>query len=132
MDHSVLLARLFGLYLIVIGLFWIIKRELLVRVWEDLVNSPAMMVVGSSVALLTGIFILLIHPVLSLNWRGALTLLFGCLPIVKGVIGLFVADAQAICIKWCLHGKGPYYVGGVLLLLGLFFSYHGFALALGQ
>lgn len=127
MDLSIFLAKFFGLYMIITGLYLIVRRDQLRFVVQNLVTSPALVTVSGVLALMLGLLIVLIHPVWTLDWRGAITFLFGAVPVAQGIMRLFFFDHIRPWTERAMTGYGPYYIGGISLLLGLLFTYIGFA-----
>jgi len=51
MDYSLLLAKLFGIYLVIIGLAYVIRRDFLISVVNDFYDSPGLIAVASALNL---------------------------------------------------------------------------------
>ncbi len=126
MDLSILLAKFFGLYMIITGLYLIVRHDQMRFVVQNLVTNPALITFSGVLALMLGLLILLIHPVWTLDWRGAITVLFGVIPVLQGIMRLFFFDQIRPWAERSMTGNGPYYAGAVMLLIGAIFAHIGF------
>lgn len=128
MEMSLFLGQLFGLYLIVMGLFMLLRRRKMHALTQDFVKSPALITFAGSIALLIGLWVLLIHPVFEWSWRGLITLLFGIVPILRGIFRIFFMRPEMKFVSKCYKGNGPVYMGIIAVLIGLYLAWHGFGL----
>jgi hypothetical protein len=126
MELSHFLAKLLGFYMIVVGIFWMLRREFMLQVVEDYYKSPALVMFTGVFALLGGLALVLGHPVMEVSWRGLITLL-GILSLAKGFLRLFALDVCKRLAEKCLQERTYQIVGTLVILLGLYLSYHGFA-----
>lgn len=125
MELSLLLARLFGFYFLIVGCFWILRRNYMPQVFHDYYKSPALVVVTGILSLLIGLLILLVHPVFEWNWRISITLI-GILSTFVGLMRLFVRDFGKERAVNLLHAPAYHVLGVVMILIGLFLAYHGY------
>jgi len=125
MDPSLFLAKVVGLYLLIISIALLNNRANFMRMVDDLVSSPGVTAVSGIVALILGILMVVVHNIWVWDWRVVLTLL-AWITLLKGVLRLFVPDSIERMAKW-YHNRAFYYGTGILtLLLGVFLCYHGF------
>lgn len=126
MEHSLFLAKLVGLYTVVICLAGIVNRHH----WRALVNelnqAPHLMgMFAGSIALLFGLFIILTHNVWTPDWRGLITLM-GWVGILKGLLRLFFMDWLMRVSKSIVDGSWYMLVMVVFLVIGAYLTYVGF------
>lgn len=125
MEVSLWLAKVLGIYLILMGLFWMVRRDFMLKVVQDYYQSPALVLFTGAFGLLVGLLIVLGHPIFELNWRGLVTLL-GCLSLLKGFLRLFALDFDHHLADKCLK-EGVYQITGiVMLVMGAILTYRGF------
>jgi hypothetical protein len=92
MELSLFLAKLIGIYLLVIGVIFVVRRDTMLGVVDEfLANRPAMFLSGA-IALVLGIAIAIGHSVWEPNWRGLVTAI-GYLSIAKGVARIAFPNA---------------------------------------
>ena len=126
MDLSYFLAKYFGVYMIIAGLWMIVRRDHLRAVVQNMVDNPALVMFSGALAFLMGWLVVLIHPVWIMDWKGAITLLFGVLPMAKGIIRMFFFDQVRPWIERFVMGHGPLIEAIITILLGAYFAYMGF------
>ncbi|OGG45396.1 hypothetical protein A2673_01245 [Candidatus Kaiserbacteria bacterium RIFCSPHIGHO2_01_FULL_50_13] len=126
METSLFLAKVLGLYLIIIIPAVVINRKHLHAFVDELTRSIALSYVLGFFALVVGLLVVLTHNVWTFDWRGLITVL-GWLAIAKGIMRLYVPEiAMNIAKKftttaivwWC----APFFV------IGLYLIYVGFGL----
>ncbi|MEX1012867.1 MAG: hypothetical protein WD595_01585 [Waddliaceae bacterium] len=91
MILSFFLAQLFGIYLLIAGLYYILRYDQIKEVLSDFYSSPALRVVSAVISLLLGLFIILSHSVWVLNWPVLITLI-GYASFAKGIANLFFPE----------------------------------------
>lgn len=126
MDVSHVLAKLFGIYFLIVGLFLVLKKRELRSVTQNLAQNPGLVVTNGALSLLLGLLILLIHPVWELNWKGFITFVCGALAIVVGIIRMFFFGRLGAFAERAVSGNRPIYFGILLILVGLWLTYMGF------
>lgn len=126
MDVSHLLAKLFGVYFLIIGCFLILKKRKLRSISQNFVQNPSLVVTNGVLSLLLGLLILFIHPIWELNWKGFITFVCGVLAIVVGLIRMFFFGRLGGFVDRVISGNRPIYFGALLILVGLWLTYMGF------
>jgi hypothetical protein len=121
---TIVLARLIGLYIVIVGLSIGVHKEVI----DTVVRSPAVLIVLGLVALMAGLAIVLNHNV----WRG------GVLPVVITLVGwtilfrsvllLVLPSTALISLLDAVHFESWFflYTGGVIIV-GLWLTYAGFS-----
>jgi len=84
METSILLAKVFGVYLVVIGISLLINRKSFQEVMGSFAKSPGVLFLGGVIALLFGLFIVNIHNVWKFYWVVIITI-FGWASLIKGL-----------------------------------------------
>lgn len=125
MDISLFLAKLFGFYLVIIGIAYFTRREFLRSVLDDFYKSPALVAVTAIINLFIGLLIVLSHNVWELNWKVIITV-FGYLSLLKGILNLYVTDwGRALAVKF-KTSDAFVYIGVISIALGAYLLYHGY------
>lgn len=125
MDLSVFWAKLLGLYLLFLAAIFIWRRENVNLFVGDFLSSKALIAYSGLMSLFIGLAIVITHPIWEFNWKGLITLI-GYLSIVKGVIRFSYPEFVQ---TWGLEflRKRYWVVMGIMIVLGLFLTYSGFA-----
>jgi len=125
MALSIFLAKLFGLYLLIVALDLLVRRHELEGAVKDFVSSKGLLFFSGSISLFLGLAIVIAHPIYEWSWRGLITLL-GYLLIIKGIMRVaFPTRLQKSMIS--LFHRGYWGLFVVLLILGVYLTYSGFA-----
>lgn len=125
MELSLFLAKLFGIYLLIVALLWALRRDVISKVVEDFFASPAMMFMSGLMALVVGIAMAIGHSVWEWNWRGVITL-FGYLSIAKGIARIGFPDASKNASGALLKNDRVWILIGLSLALGGYLTWVGF------
>lgn len=88
MELSLFLAKLLGLYLVIVCLAALYNRELVPTLVRELGSNTSVLVFSGTIHLILGLLVILSHNVWSADWRVIITLL-GWLTLLKGVLRLF-------------------------------------------
>lgn len=124
MELSLYLAKVFGLYLLIMAVFFAFRREQLEASIRDLFSSQGMLLVSGALALILGLMIVIAHPVWECSWRVVITIL-GYLGILKGIMRICypkaAKEAAFKIMNKCSHCRLI-----IVLALALFLIYHGF------
>ncbi len=125
MGLSLFLAKLLGLYLLIVAGVWIARKEEVDKAIKEIFNSRGMLALTGWMSLIPGLAIAIGHPVWQLNWRGLITLL-GYLMIVKGIMRIaFVEQVEKYTLK--ILSKHYWVIIAVLVVLGAILTYSGFS-----
>lgn len=120
------LAELIGLYMALMGIVMIVKRQDMLEFMASVVDNRALIYLFAMLRILIGLAIVLGHN----RWSGALAIvitLIGWLTLVRGIALLLVPfDTERKLLAY-FRGSGPYYaVAIVALVLGTWLAYTGF------
>ena len=125
MELSVFLAKLFGLYLLVVAALWAVRRDVISKSIDDFFASRAMMFMSGLIALAVGLAMAISHSVWELNWRGLITL-FGYLSIAKGIARIAFPDVPKRAVGYLSKGTRIWVWVGIMLALGAYLTWIGF------
>ncbi len=127
MKLSFFLAKLFGIYSVILGLYWVTKQEKVHKFSKELFSSPALLTITGLTNISVGLLVLLIHPIFELDFTGVITILFGAFPLFRGLLRLFVIEKESEMSKKWTQGYRCITLGVFLLLIGTYLIYNGFA-----
>lgn len=124
MELSIFLAKLIGLFLLIVAADLLLRRHELEGAVEDFASSKGLLIFSGSISLLLGLAIVIAHQVYEWNWRGLITLL-GYLMIVRGAARFaFPTGIQKRIVSF-FH-RGYWFILIILLILGIYLTYSGF------
>lgn len=116
MNISLLLAKLLGVYLLVSGLFIILKGKTLPILVKDLFAHRAITHIAGALLLLLGGYIVVVHNVWDGTWRTWVTVL-GWATLIKGVVYIFAPEWLArITVKQIMPLR--FFIGAVVTAAG--------------
>lgn len=124
MELSIFLAKLFGIYMLILGAICVLRKNDFELSVKEFFASRGLLAITGMLNILIGLAIAIGHPIYEFSWRGLITL-FGYLGIVKGVMRLsFPAQEQQISTG--ILEKGYWILVLVLFVFGIYLTYHGF------
>ncbi len=85
MELSIFLAKLLGIYSLIVGVDLLLRRHELAGAVKDFASSKGLLVLSGSLSLFIGLAIAIAHPVCEMDWRGLVTLL-GYVLIFRGIM----------------------------------------------
>ncbi len=124
MELSVFLAKLLGLYLLIIAAELFLRRNELEKAVKSFASSKGLLVFSGSTALLFGLFIVISHPVYVMDWQGLITLM-GYIFIIRGIWRITFPSRLQKTMTTCFH-EGYWGIFFLLLILGAYLTYAGF------
>ena len=89
MDITILVAKLFGIYLVIAGLFLLFKGKSVPHLLKDFFDHPAMMYLTGIVLVFLSSMYLIPYNVWDSTWRTLVTV-FVWIVLLKGLIYIFV------------------------------------------
>lgn len=124
MDISAFLAKLIGLYLLIISLLWMFRKHQVEGTIKEIAASKGLLAVSAEISLIFGLVIAIDHSVWEVSWRGLVTVL-GYLLILKGIMRFaFPSRVKKISSKMMEGGYWLVYI--VMLIIGIYLTYCGF------
>lgn len=126
MDISKFLAKVLGLYLIIVSVIMLVNiNQFTVNVTALLNDSPLMFVTGFF-TLILGVVMVVSHTIWQWNWRVLITII-SWLTVLKGIALLLYPqylDKTSILV---FHSVNSSYISASIdLIIGLMLSYFGF------
>ncbi|NQV12466.1 hypothetical protein HQ524_03805 [Candidatus Uhrbacteria bacterium] len=129
MELSFLLGKVIAVYLVIVGLMFISRRDDIHEIMKKFKkNSVLLFGLGAAVILL-GLFVILNHNIWVSDWRVIITIL-GWLALIRGLASWFLPEGMVRLGNY-LSKRGHFLIVGlVVLMIGLFLGYNAFGLAL--
>src|SRR3990172_5199247 len=103
MESAMMLARVFGPFMAILGLWVLLYSDNVSKIWNSMKNSPAALYASAALNLLVGLFIINEYNFWSMDIFFFVTLL-GWVSFIRGVIGLFMP--QLIVRLFMLKSSG--------------------------
>lgn len=124
MELSMFLAKLLGLYMLVVAADLLFRRRELEGAVRDFASSKGLLVFSGSVSLLLGLAIVIGHPYYEMNFQGLITLL-GYLLVLRGIWRMAFPSRIQKKMLSCFQ-KGHKGIFLLILILGAYLTYVGF------
>lgn len=129
MDLSIFLAKVIGLYLLVIGLGTLINRKEFEPLIRQAMKDKLLILMSGMMALLLGLLVVMSHNVWTPDWRGLITLL-GWLALLKGLFRVLLPAVAEQIRDSAMKSKNVLTVmATVVALIGLYLSVAGYMLS---
>ena len=126
MSLSIFLARLLGLYFIIVFVLLTTRKEEMGQGIKAFCANPGLFMFAGALDLLGGLAILIGHPVWDLEWPVVITLL-GLLMVIKGIVRLGCPSLCVNCAQAMLRGSRCWsWISIITLVLGIFLLANGF------
>jgi uncharacterized protein YjeT (DUF2065 family) len=126
MDASIFLARMLGLFFLVMGVGIVAGMQNYRDMAEEFLKSRALIYVAGLLAFLPGLAIVLTHNVWTGDWRVIITI-FGWLGLVGGAFRLlFPTQVRGIGNAMLKNGQALRVAGIGIVVIGAVLAYFGF------
>ena len=125
MNLTMILAKIYGIVFIAVGLGMLINAKYYRKNIDDFMKSPGLMYLGGAIALVVGFLIVTYHNLWVKDWRVLITL-FGWIGLIKGVMFLVFPKKAMELSSSMLKQKNFTTWGAITLILGLIVGYFGF------
>jgi hypothetical protein len=127
METSIFLAKLVGLYLLIIAIVLNARRDIFLKSVMAYCANPGLIITGGTLSLLGGLAVLIGHPIWTLDWRGLITIL-GLLTFIKGIVHLACPEFVFFLASNIIQNKHYYFIYLLIIaLIGLYLSAKGFS-----
>ena len=126
MELSAFLAKLLGVYLLVVSALWALRAKAFADVLEEFLAQRALVFFSGLLALAVGIAMVISHSVWELSWRGVITLI-GYLSIAKGIVRIAFPDKLPKVASRVIRGPGKWVWIAITLTIGAWLAWAGFA-----
>jgi len=124
MEISLFLARLLGIYFLIIAADMLIRRREFEGAVKDFVTSKGLLLFSGSTSLLFGLAIVITYPIYEKNLQGLITLI-GYFLIFRGVVR-FACPSYLQKKMFSFVHKRYWILFSILLILGVYLTYAGF------
>jgi uncharacterized membrane protein len=122
MELTILLSKVFGIYLIIAGLACLVRQNWFMSIVHNFVEEKLMRVIVSAAELIAGLFLIFNHNVWS-SFSTGLVSLFGWMMAVEGATYLFLPDRSFRKLIGFFNKKGWYsFFGLVAIVLGIYLT----------
>ena len=126
MKNSILIARLMGPVLLIMGLGMVIESETVRALAQEFLSSRALIYFAGILTLVAGLAIVNAHNLWVTDWRVIITIL-GWLSVIGGVIRLLLpAQVQTLSTGMVANPNGMIIGGIITLVLGGILSWMGY------
>lgn len=127
MGLSIFLAKLIGLYLIIVSIGIFSNQRVIKNLMNEIVQHPTILFSLGFVSVLAGLAIVLGHNIWQWHWVVLITVL-GWLELIRGTIRVVFPEQLVNTITRLLENYPNIinWAAGVSLILGLFLTYKGF------
>jgi len=122
MDSAIMLAKIFGPFLAIMGLWMLIYRDNLLKVVTSTINSPAALYFSALISLLLGLFIIIHYNSWRMDIYTFVTLL-GWFLFLRGLLGLFMSHVIVMIVS---NRSWLKVMGVIPLVWGLILIWAGF------
>ncbi len=126
MELSAFLAKLFGVYLLMVSALWALRGEAFADVLEEFFAQRALVFFSGLLALAVGIAMVVSHSVWELSWRGAITLI-GYVSVAKGIARIAFPDKLPKVASRAIRCPGKWVWIAITLAIGAWLAWAGFA-----
>lgn len=125
-TNTLLFAKAYGLYFIVVGIGLLVSPDRFRSWYEDIMSESRRVLFGGTISLIIGCFIIATHHHLVFDWPLIITLI-GYWGIVSG-LGCYVSDKFITLFRPMIDSSNMIYrlSGLAWFLLGLFLAFKGF------
>jgi len=126
MVISIVLAKVFGIYLLVTGVAVITKQKPMMQLIREFVSNRPLVFVVASAELILGLLTVVNHNLWVNGWPVIITIA-GWLMLIEGILYILLpADTMKSMVEF-FNRKPFYVVGGIAcLILGAYLTYVGF------
>ena len=126
METSLFLAKLIGLYGVLMSLLWVVSGEGFRKRMEECLHDSGFLVVTGFLGVIAGLAMVAGHNVWEMNWRVVITLT-GYISLLKGITLLVRPEFLAKRTRFFLEAKGKVLYGAVVAPLAGWLAWIGFS-----
>lgn len=126
MDVSIFLAKIIGLYSIIIGLALLFNAKYYQYASKQIVENDGVLFVFNVFSLAIGLLLVVSHNIWIMDWRVLITL-FAWVTLLRSITRLYFPTFVQTKSASLLKNSTVIIIGGVIsVIVGLFLCYHGF------
>lgn len=124
MDTSIFLAKIIGLYFLIVGFWVLVRGKALQEVLEEFIQSRAIIFIIAVITLILGLLLVISHNIWVSDWRVVVTLLCW-LTLVSGLVRLFFPQV-VVAMAGKFRSSGFRIASLFMMILGGYLTYKGF------
>lgn len=125
MEHSLLLAKIMGPTLLVLGLGFLVNPDHFRKMIKDFIKSEGLMFMASFCSLILGMIVVSMHNVWTTPWQAIISLL-GWMTLVKGIV-VALLPKQTHHLAKMAKNSGSYMIASLIwVVLGAYLCYVAF------
>jgi len=126
MEMSLLLAKILGPFMAIVGIGLLLHFRDCQKLIQDFSESPALLCLGGTFTLILGLFLVNVHGIWEANWTSWVTLLCWLI-LVKGII-LIISPGLVMKMSKAYENKSGLLRFQLYLevALGLYLTYQGY------
>lgn len=98
MDLSLVLAKILGLYCLIVSISILLNYQRIPVLVHEFVESEGLKYIAGLISLILGIIVVIIHPIISYDWRLIITT-FGWGTFLYGLVNLFIPELALHIIR---------------------------------
>lgn len=126
MNTSIFLAKVFGIYLIIISVILWIRKDSYRNLLLEFMNNPGIVLLVGIITLIIGTILIVVHNIWVFNWPVIITL-FGWLTFLTGIFRiLFVEQAIILGRKFLANNIVFSFFIIFNLIIGIILFYLGY------
>lgn len=126
MDTSKFLAKVIGIYLIIISIAMLVNMHQFINYVNHLINEAPLMFVTGFITLILGILMVVSHNIWQWHWRVIITII-AWITFLKGISIIFIpAYMDKTTLLFTQNINIAFIAAGVDLILGILLCYFGF------
>lgn len=126
METSILLAKLLGPTMLVMGLFVALRPERMRRIGREFLDSEALIFISGVITLPVGLAIVVTHNIWTADWRGLITLI-GWIFVLAGLARIALPDAMKSVGERMLEKPAMLALpGAAMAIIGAYLSWQGY------
>lgn len=127
MEISIFLAKVIGLYLIIVSLFMLLRYQVFTDLLREAIKQPGVMFLSAIETIMIGLLLVVGHNIWLWGWPVVITILAWII-LIKGIFRLFFPAAAERSGNWWLDHPAYLYVSAVItLIVGIYLTYNGFS-----
>lgn len=125
MTATIILAKILGLYLVIMGIALLVHKKYYKAAMTNAVKSEGLLLIIGVFTLIFGLILVAMHNIWVLDWPVIITLLAWA-TLIKGAVRLLYPKIAGKSVK-LLNNKTAYNaIMIIMIVLGLFLVYKGF------
>lgn len=126
MSLTLVLERVLGIYLIIMGLVVLFRRRYFTTIFAGFIENKVLRALVAIMELIAGILLVVIHNKW-ISWPTSVISLVGWIMAIEGLFYLILPEKWLKGMLKIFNNKFWYFLGGLLaILVGIYLAYRGF------